>query len=244
MSTARLEFAIERQPDPVSCGATCLHAVYRYYGGAPALPDLVGEIPQLGGGGTLGVILGCHALARGYQVDLYTYNLTLFDPTWFADPGTDWAANLEAQARYKTSARLREASAHYLQFVRGGGRFHFEDLRADLIRRYLRRGIPIIAGLSSTFLYRDCRVIANTLTSDSIRGIPEGHFMVLCGYDAERREVRVADPYHPNPLGNQSVYPLPMDRVLNAILLGILTYDGNLLVIRPRSDARLTRSHP
>jgi len=31
-----------------------------------------------------------------------------------------------------------------------------------------------------------------------------------------------------------------MDRVINAILLGVLTYDANLLIIQP---ARETRSH-
>ena len=33
------------------------------------------------------------------------------------------------------------------------------------------------------------------------RGLPAGHFVVLCGYDKGRRTVHVADPLHTNPLG-------------------------------------------
>ena len=58
--------------------------------------------------------------------------------------------------------------------------------------------------------------------------------MVLKGYSRRRHRVRVADPYERNPLAPGREYQVPMDRLLNAILLGVLTYDGNLLIIRPR----------
>jgi hypothetical protein len=47
----------------------------------------------------------------------------------------------------------------------------------------------------------------------------------------------------PNPLATEHLYELDIDRVINAILLGILTYDDNLLVILPRGRRR-TRAHP
>ena len=59
-----LQFQIDRQPDDVTCGATCLHAVYRYFGDSFALDDLMAEVPTLEQGGTLGVLLANHALLR------------------------------------------------------------------------------------------------------------------------------------------------------------------------------------
>jgi hypothetical protein len=245
MSGDFLRFEILQQPDLTTCGPTCLHAVYRYFGEEMDLPELIQQVPRLDEGGTLGVMLGLHALQRGYRVDLISYNVSMFDPTWFATPDIDWVGKLTAQGEVKSGRRFRRATRHYIQFVQAGGRLRMEDLRADLIRRFLRKGIPILTGLSSTFLYREPRVIGESNTPDDIRGTPEGHFVVLCGYLPERREVMVADPYFPNPLGTHSVYPVPMARLINAILLGIVTFDANLLVIRPRHDHRpLSTDHP
>jgi hypothetical protein len=53
------------QPDDVTCGPTCLTALYRYFGEEVSVDAVRGEVAQLAGGGTLAVILGCHALKRG-----------------------------------------------------------------------------------------------------------------------------------------------------------------------------------
>ena len=71
------------------------------------------------------------------------------------------------------------------------------------------------------------------LEFDDIRGVPSGHFVVLCGYDAQHREVLVADPLLSNPITGSNQYLVSIDRVICAILLGILTYDANLLIIVP-----------
>ena len=59
--------------------------------------------------------------------------------------------------------------------------------------------------------------------------------MVLGGYDPDRREVLVADPLEDRPGFESRVYKAGLERVLGAVLLGVLTYDANLVVIRPES---------
>ncbi len=61
-----------------------------------------------------------------------------------------------------------------------------------------------------------------------------GHFVVLSGYDPVNREVLVADPLENNPGFGTQNYRVKMDRLIAAILLGIVTYDANLLVIEPQ----------
>jgi len=68
-----------------------------------------------------------------------------------------------------------------------------------------------------------------------VAGIPGGHFVVLCGSNAAEPSVHVADPFHPNPLSISYNYEVPLDRVVCSILSGFLTYDANLLVIRPKT---------
>jgi len=84
---SKLELDILPQPDETTCGPTCLHAVYRYYGYDDAgLERVVSEVVPLETGGTLAVWLACHALPRGFSAVIYSYNVQLFDPTWFDTP--------------------------------------------------------------------------------------------------------------------------------------------------------------
>jgi hypothetical protein len=232
----RLHLEILPQPDDFTCGPTCLQAVYGFYGDKIPLSRIIAETPRLEEGGTLAVLLGTHALKRGYDVTIYTFNLQVFDPTWFAPGAPNLRERLVAQAQFKRSRRLREATQHYLDYLDLGGMILFEDLTTALIRKFLKRQTPILTGLSSTYLYRNMREYGPKDDSDDVRGLPQGHFVVLCGYHREDRSILIADPLASNPVSKNQLYPVNIDRVVNAILLGVLTYDANLLIIHPKSE--------
>lgn len=267
----KLKFDIQAQPDDTTCGPTCLQAVYGFFEDDAPLSEVIAEVPALSAGGTLAVLLGEHALRRGYDATIYTYNLEVFDPSWFrpdfnapavrpAKPGglpklspespagkslgkiVDQEAHrlflierLREQSKHKTWMKLQTASAAYAEFLSLGGTILMQELNSQLIRRFLKKSIPILTGLSSTYLYFTEREIPENCLPDDVRGHPCGHFVVLCGYDKAARTVSVADPYLPNPLGEKHHYDVHVDRLIAAILLGVLTYDANLLVIEPRS---------
>lgn len=228
-----LQVPVQAQPTDTSCGPTCLQAVYSFHGDDVTVEQLINEVPTVEGGGTVGVHLGLHALQRGYEAILYTYNLKIFDPSWFHPRQLDIAEKLREQLRHRGGKR-RQIIQACLEFVEHGGRVLYEDLTGALIRKHLVWGEPILTGLSATFLYRTCREIPDTGEDNDIRGEPLGHFVVLKGYRTKRQKVLVADPYEANPLSPQRDYEVPMNRLINAILLGVLTYDANLLIIRPR----------
>lgn len=211
------------QPDEKTCGPTCLHALYTYWGEHEPLHSVITRA-RSEHDGTLSVLLACDALRRGYCATLYTWNITVFDPTWFVEP-SGIAARLRRQRELKGGGRLQLATEGYLQFLALGGQLCFADLTASLIHGLLRRRLPIITGLSSTYLYRSARE----------HELPAGHFVVLGGYNAIRRTLMVVDPYQPTPYGPSHEYWLSVDRVVGAVLLGIVTHDANLLVVHPRS---------
>lgn len=234
----RLKLDILKQPDGTACGPTCLHSVYRYYGDDIPLARVMKEAARLRWGGTLAVMLACHALRRGYRASIHTYNLEVFDPTWFAETPAgekpvDLAKKLRGRMKAKKGKRLKAEIRAYLEFIDLGGKVDFQDLTPGLITRYLRDGRPVLTGLSSTYLYRTPREYGPRYDDDDVRGDPAGHFVVLFGHDAEANTVSVADPLEPNPPFNSHVYEVGMDRLICSILLGILTYDANLLVIEP-----------
>jgi hypothetical protein len=232
---ARLRLQITTQPDDTTCGPTCLHAIYRYFGDDVPLKQVLQEVPSLKQGGTLGVMLANHALARGYRASIYTYNLMIFDPMWFG-PGVDLPAKLAARRRATRSRKQRLAIDQYLEFTRRGGQIHLQDLRRGLLRQFLKRGIPILTGLNSTYLYRTMRVRGDNMIDDDIRGEVVGHFVVLCGYSQAQHTVTVADPYSENPYSRTHYYEAELDRVICSVLLGVMTYDANFLIIEPRGS--------
>jgi hypothetical protein len=228
-----LELAV--QPTETSCGPTCLQAIYRYYGVHIPVHQIIEEIDTVHGGGTLGVILGNHALRHGFKVKIYTYNLRVFDPTWFPGKPQDMAQKLKASLPHRHKPKLRQAIKAYIEFCEMGGEIKMEVLNGSLIRRALRNHHPIITGLSSTFLYGDMRSDLLTNKDDDLGGDAEGHFVVLTGYNLKERIVHLSDPYASNPIADSQWYSVSMDRLINAILLGVLTYDANLLIIQPRT---------
>jgi hypothetical protein len=231
-----LSFDIMAQPDEVTCGPTSLQALYRYYKDDIPLKSVIKEVKHLKNGGTLAVMLGNHALKRGYKAQIYTYNLNIFDPSWFKHPQKKIIGFLKEQMDFKLKRKkLQVASQAYIKFLESGGEIKYADLDEELIKGYLKRSVPILCGLSATYLYGTAREIPQFDIYDSIKGEPAGHFVVVTGYDEDRNRVSIADPMEPNPLGKGQVYSVPFVRLINSIMLGIVTYDANLLIIEPKN---------
>jgi hypothetical protein len=219
------------QPDETTCGPTCLHAVYAYWNDREPLQAVIRRMRRLDSGGTYAVFLGSDALRKGYRARIYTYNLTVFDPSWFGNPRVDMRERLARQQRLKPDPRIYNATEGYLEFLELGGRIRFANLSQSLIGSVLRRRLPLLTGLSSTFLYRQPREYGPEDEPDDIRGVPQGHFVVIAGWHPKTRKVLVVDPYRPHRYGPSLRYWLGIDRVVAAILLGIVTHDANVLIV-------------
>lgn len=235
-----IELNIKTQPNDETCGATCLQAIYDYYGFNIALPDVIQGVKKSLSGGTLAPYLGQHALAHDFDATIYVNNLTVFDPSWF-DRGMisrdKLQAKLLAQLKFKNDPDLVQLSEAYLAYLAAGGNVRFRMLSVKLLQSYFEQKIPIITGLSATYLYfnsREYYTEAGESIYDDIQGTPCGHFVVLCGYDDKKRRIVVADPHRENPISHRHFYTVSIHRLINAIMLGVITYDANLLIIQPK----------
>ncbi len=229
---------IQSQPTDTSCGPTCLQGVYQYYDYDTDVETIIKEISNVKRGGTLAVVLGIHALKKGFNVKIYTYNLHVFDPTWFKPKPLsteELMEKLQKQMEVKPSQKLRWACKHYLEYLSLGGKLAMEDLCHRLLTRYLKQGVPILTGLSSTYLYMAPReyVIEETTKQvvDDMAGYPEGHFVLIHSYDTASQMVTVMDPYSKNPYSKDLKYSISLDHLQTAIMLGVLTYDANFMVV-------------
>jgi hypothetical protein len=234
--STRLSLDIGSQPDDTTCGPTCLHAIYQFYGLELSLERVISATRRLDHGGTLDVFLALDALSRGFDCTIYPYNMALFDPTWFDGSPSTVRDSLAARLERPAEPDTHMAILAYLEFIDRGGHLAYRDLTSSLIRSTLKAGTPILTGLNCNYLYRSPRENPITNESDPIHGLPCGHFVVLYGYDRGDRHVLVADPFRGNPLDPGQSYRVGVERLIGAILLGALTFDANLLVIAPRGD--------
>ncbi|WP_010662884.1 C39 family peptidase [Marinilabilia salmonicolor] len=224
--------SILSQPDDSTCGPTSLHAVYRYLGENLSLDEVVKSVNYLPDGGTLAVMLGMDALRRGLKTRIYSYNLKMFDPSWEHLPSDELIERLELQLRYKQGKKFYQATRAYQQYLHMDGEIVFEDLNRSIFERYLHRGIPVLTGLSATYLYNSKREYTDYKDRSvyhDLKGEPMGHFVVLSGMMGE--DVFIADPYKENPISGDNYYQVNIHRLINSILLGIVTYDANMLIV-------------
>jgi hypothetical protein len=235
-----IDIEIQTQPDDESCGPTSLHAIYKFYGFNLPLEEVIRGVDRSLSGGTLAPMLGKHALQHGFQTRIYIYNLNIFDPTWFHHGEADnqfLTEKLTIQMGYKNIDPIIKETLAYLDYLKSGGAICMHSLNVELLKKYFTRGIPILTALSATYLYRSSREYftpEGKSVYDDIRGTPCGHFVVLCGYDQKRRLVVIADPHTQNPLSHNNYYKVSINRLINSIMLGVLTYDANLLIIEPK----------
>ncbi len=226
----KLAVSVSTQPDDESCGITCLQAIYDYYGHEITFEKLQSEIEHWHTGGTVSVNLARHALTHGYSAEIYTYNIKIFDPTWKKLAPADLSQKLKLRQQKIRSKKQKKVIGYYQDFLRKGGVLKFDDLDENLLDRLFSRRRPVICGLSATYLYQHMRETP-TCEENDITGQPVGHFVVVSAWDPKSRHVTINDPLRKNPISNTGTYRLPFVKFSNAVMLGILTYDENLLVI-------------
>ena len=228
------DFHIVPQQFVIGCGPACLHAVYRHWGKSNLPIERISrEIQTFENGGTFSVRLGIHALKNGYKATMHSYNLRVFDPTWEEFDPITIARKLRERAAFVSEPKTKENIASYIEFLELGGQVAFAELTTKLLQELLEKRNPIIVGLSATHLYRSPRVTRNG-DDDDVEGDPQGHFVIILGVDDTTDKVWVADPFQEHPLHDELIYAIDSQRLINAIMLGILTYDANLLQISPK----------
>jgi len=232
-SSSSLELPVPRtrQPDDISCGPTCLHQVLRFHGSRVDAPELSPLITRNDDGGTQAVFLALAAQRLGFTSTLYPYDLRVFDPTWFSLPREDLVEKLRRREAVVRRRKLAASVRGYRLFLEAGGEIRFEELSRQLVVGILRRGHPVICGLSATHLYRQARERPADNEPDDVAGEPVGHFVVVNGFERGGRSLLVTDPWPHAPFPRGGPYSVPSQRLLNAVLLGDVTYDAVLLEI-------------
>src|SRR5690606_22970746 len=125
-ASMKLDLSVSKQPDDESCGITCLQAIYDYYDHPTTLEKLKHEVDHWRTGGTLAVNLARHALNHGFRAEIYTFNITIFDPTWKKLETKDLLAKLKLRQSKIRSKRQKKVIGYYKDFLKKGGTIRFD----------------------------------------------------------------------------------------------------------------------
>ena len=237
LTAPSLPFQMDTQKDDVSCGPTCLAALYDYHGMDVPHDQVLREVEEMPNGGTIAVLIGLDAIKRGMASKVYICDLNTFDPTWKTLDNDGLAAKLLEQLQSReVDQKFEAATRAYVRYLLAGGEISFEEVTKELLEVQFLRGLPIIAGLSSTWLYQSMREFTgrnDMSVMDDMKGGPMGHFVVVHGFD-EAGGIQVADPSSSNPFSDNPHYSIGYNKFLQALMLGSLTYDASLLVLSPQ----------
>lgn len=234
-----LKIHIEHQPDDVTCGPVALQAVYKYWNDIISIDKVIDEVECIDAdGGTTDALLGLHALQRGYSVCIYPSNLNIFDPTWGTGHKADGfiTSRLKERIKYAPDAKTRRVIDAYIRFTEAGGEICIRNLD-DILEYYLKCNCyPTICAVSSTALYNCSRDLfdGNVSHPDDTYGDPCGHFVIATSMDDVNKKVEIADPYAYGDIGNN--YTVDFGWLMKSIYLGVSTFDGSLISIKPRDD--------
>jgi len=175
----------------ITCGPSSLQQVFAYYGKKLTLDEILKNVKMFKNFGTWTAYLGLCAMELGYKVKLIYYNVKYVDPTWFKLPRKKLIKKLKQSLKKAKRLKDKRALKSLIKYLEGRGKIEFRIPSKQLLINCLNRKIPPIVCLSCTSLRGNKRVNHKTYR-DSEYGQPEGHFIVVSGY--ENGKFIIADP--------------------------------------------------
>lgn len=194
-----------------SCGPSSIKQVLYYYGIEKSLKEIMKGMRLFDKGGTSADgSIGDYLLKQGFKVKIYTFDTRFFDPSWFK------LGKKELLKKFRKCATVFRGFKKYtyqgfIDFLNDGGKIEFKPVSLDIIKKHLKSGRPLLAGVDDSLLYGVKRS-RKTFYDDDIKGKSWEHEVVLAGYKEDK--LFVVDPADTNPFSRDGRYFLNADGLL------------------------------
>lgn len=183
-----------KQESQEGCGAAALRSILDFFGKNMSEE----EITKAAGGiqkdedhyGILAIHMAAMLHKMGYKVHSYTYDMGLFKPEWAHAGREDLIKNLEplkedlTKNNKKTSESIVD-SILYLLKSKQDIKIKIPD-KEDIIL-FLKKGLPVLISVKAMLLEEDSKINPDV-----------GHYIVVNGYDEDKRTFSFADPFYGN----------------------------------------------
>lgn len=205
--------------------------IYSYFGIKVPLEKLLDDLKIDKYTGTFTAQLGLHAKNSGLQTLILCSNPYYVSPAWskldnqtiYKKIGGWLAFELQGKNKIRKN-KFKKGTRFILAYIKNGGKIKIIDLTTRLIDGYLDQGYLMTGAIEESWLWEK-RKIPKTAEFDDIKGIPQGHFVVLYGHDAEN--YFVSDPYPTGLEGKNGLYKVKKDK----FLVSCLFWEATLLAV-------------
>lgn len=204
-----------------------LHYAYRHHRVNIDFHDLVNSLEFDGDRECLGATLARHAVSRGHEVWMATWNIDLLAPSLFEEDDLEEALQDELELLVQEQHPGADGVAHHLSIVQGGVQLTMPDVTFELLAHLSRRYGVLLASVDADYL------------ALGTQRDPGSAWVVIRGCDPLNREVILSDSADPR-LG-QPLYRETMTRLLPAITL---SPEANLIALRPWKRADGSKAEP
>ena len=206
-----------------SCGPSSVQQILHYYGIKKDLNKIMDEMSLFDKGGTTGDgAMGSYLLDWGMDVEIYTIDTKLFDPSWFNLSRGRLLKKLDESKSISRGFKRYEYKG-FIDFLNKGGKLRFEAIDLRTIKDNIKMKTPMMAGVDDSLLYGKKRS-RKSFYDDDMRGKVWGHELVIAGYRGDR--LFVVDPFPMNPFSRDGKYFVKA----NDLLANIHSQGGYVIV--------------
>lgn len=213
-------------------GAETLRGIYAYYGEDISMDDLVVSTTRFSNRRLRPLALAIDALERGYAVTVHCCDTRIFDLSWMGLVSSELKEKLEYHKSKADSVHLTQTFDAYIQILEKGGTIDLSEINRAVIRKAVELKAPIIAAVSATHLFHSKREYLDSKDRpvlDDAKGKTAGHLVAVTAWVG--KEITLHDPYLANPITGKAKYKVYISRLMRSILLGVLSYDAQMVVI-------------
>jgi len=175
-----------------TCGSSSLQQVLAYYGVKLGLDEILKDIKKYKYG-TFMPYLGLYAKRLGFMPKIVTYDVKVFDPTWFGLLVGQIIKKLETRSREMDVPHVyRSECKAFVRYLKAGGAIEFDFIKKGRIIKELERKRPVIVDVCSTILHRKERKNRVKDKYSDTSGEPMYHAVVVSGH--EKGKFIIVDP--------------------------------------------------
>ncbi len=229
MKRMELNVLQANQETPYSCVPACLQQLFDYYHKQISQAEILCSLDRPERGMSI-PRAGLFLQESGLDPLFITNNINIFDPAWFRLGNVMLIKNLKKRRKFldKYSQSLVD---DYLKYLNNGGKIRFKTISPDLLVQYLSKGIPIMAELASTFIYKKSKSTKPGKFDDGIKGDIEGHCVIISGFDINKHKFKIVDPDSKNnPFSKKGIYWVKEED----LIASIFSLEGKSLLLVER----------
>ncbi len=201
------------------CGKTCAMMILNYYGAQYTEAELdnfyIKETPSFSINGFM-TDDALFFIRKGLDVECLSYNLYYNEPDDAKLSTTKLIKKLQDKQRNLSEQHYARLIESTVRLLKDDGGFKIEQPSMKALRRYLRKGIPLIAHVSYPALHGKAQ-----------EDLYQGHAVVLVGISKDK--ISLIDPNH------ACVEEMPVDQFMFGMLSSrVMTTTAYLLAVKPK----------